>query len=167
MNKDKFILDACCGPRSIWVQKEQENTLYIDVRKEEKGFIAQRPNCNINPDVILDFRKLPFQDKKFKLIVWDPPHLIQRKQTGIIIKKYGSLNPISWEDDLKKGFAELWRCLDNYGVLIFKFCNLNIPINKVINLFPHKPLFGTTTNKRDNAITRWFTYMKIPGGLNG
>jgi hypothetical protein len=36
-------------------------------------------------------------------------------------KTYGCLNAETWQDDIKKGFDECWRCLDDYGVLIFKW----------------------------------------------
>ena len=36
---DKFILDACCGGRMMWFNKNHPNCLYIDIRKEEKGYI--------------------------------------------------------------------------------------------------------------------------------
>jgi len=163
--KNKFILDACCSIRSIWVQKKHPNCLYIDIRKKDKGFVKFRPNREINPDLIADFRDLPFPDKSFKLIAWDPPHLkgkMREGETDAISATYGKLDPITWQIDLKKGFNEIWRCLDDYGVLIFKFNNYSIPFKDVLALFPEKALFGTTSNNRKNSITKWFTYMKIP-----
>ncbi len=65
--ENKFILDACCGCRQFWFNKNHTNTLYIDNRTEEKGFQDARPNKEIKPDEIADFRNLPFSDKKFKL----------------------------------------------------------------------------------------------------
>lgn len=70
----KFILDASCGGRTIWFNKNHPNALYIDIRKEEKGIIWDRPNFEVNPDIQMDFRYLKFKDKQFKLVVWDPPH---------------------------------------------------------------------------------------------
>ena len=72
--KDKFILDACCGGRMMWFNKKHPNTIYIDIRREEKGLCKERPNFEVNPDKIMDFTNLEFPDKKFKLVVWDPPH---------------------------------------------------------------------------------------------
>lgn len=71
--KDKFILDACCSARMMWFDKTHPNTVYIDIRKEEKGFRKHRPNNEIKPDYQMDFRDLQFPDKSFKLIAWDPP----------------------------------------------------------------------------------------------
>ena len=61
--KDKFILDACCGPKYMWTNKNHPNTIYIDVRKEEKGFDTNRPTISINPDIVADFRDLRFEDE--------------------------------------------------------------------------------------------------------
>ncbi len=36
--ENKYILDACCGGKCFWFNKKHPNTLYIDIRKEEKGF---------------------------------------------------------------------------------------------------------------------------------
>ena len=103
--KDKFILDACCGGRMMWFNKKHPNTLYIDIRKEKAGFIKEIPNFKINPDIIMDFRKLKFKDNSFKLVVLDPPHLV-RAGEGIFKKKFGGLIPETWQDDLKRGFKE-------------------------------------------------------------
>ena len=37
---EKYILDVCCGSRAWWKQKKNPNTIYMDIRKEEKGFIG-------------------------------------------------------------------------------------------------------------------------------
>lgn len=166
ITKDKFILDPTCSSRSIWFNKKHPNTIYADIRKEEKGFIPVRPNFEINPDIIADFRSLPFQDRQFKLISWDPPHLRNLDKKSWIYKKYGSLGP-HWEEDLLKGFNELWRVLDDYGVLILKWSkshdnrpNRDISISKIIKLLPEDPLFGHPSGSKSN--TMWFCFMKIP-----
>ncbi len=158
--KDKFILDACCGPRFMWFNKKHPNTIYVDIRKEEKGFVKERPNCCVDPDVIADFRNLPFKDKQFKHVVWDPPHLLKLMETSIMRKKFGVLNSETWQADLKKGFNECWRVLDDYGTLIFKWNEGNIPTKKVLSLFPVEPLYGHPTAK--SGKTKWMTFMKIP-----
>ena len=160
MSREKFILDACCGPRMMWFDKKHPNTVYIDIRKEEKGFIANRKDREVNPDIIMDFRDLKFKDKTFKLITWDPPHLLSLGKNSIMRKTFGCLDYQTWESDLRKGFLELWRVLDDHGVLIFKFNVNEIPIRKVLRLFPERPLFGHTTGSKSQ--TRWMTFMKIP-----
>lgn len=156
---EKFILDPTCGGRTIWYEKQHPNVVYGDIRTEEKGLCKERPNFYVKPDVILDYRCLNYPDKKFKLIVWDPPH-IDFYKTSIMGKKYGSLG--DWQRDLPKGFAELWRVLADYGVLIFKWNEEKIKIKEILELFNQTPLFGHRTGSKSK--TMWLCFMKIPEG---
>jgi len=107
----KFILDATCGGRTIWFNKKNPNAVYIDIRKEDKGLCPERPNFEVQPDYQMDFRKMDFDDKVFKLVVWDPPHSTTFSKDSIMGKKYGPLNPQTYPRDLKEGFDECWRVL--------------------------------------------------------
>jgi hypothetical protein len=160
MDPKKFILDACCGGRSFWFNKHHPNAIYQDIRRAPKGLIKERPNFNVDPDIIGDFRKMGFPNKSFKLIVWDPPHLTQGGQTGWQVKKYGLLDKKTWKSDLTQGFKECWRVLDDYGILIFKWNEVSISVRDVLNCFPELPLFGHPTAKAGK--TKWFCFMKIP-----
>lgn len=163
VSDDKFILDACCGPRFMWLNKNHPNTIYIDIRNEDKGYRKDRPNLCIKPDIVMDFTKLDFPDECFKLIFWDPPHLRAKKLGCNLLKQYGALRPESWQGDLKKGFSELWRVLKPFGVLLFKWNNYDINVNKVLRLFPVKPLVKQTIyNKNIQHRTNWFAFIKIP-----
>jgi len=144
----------------MWFEKKHPNTLYIDVRNDGAGTIPSQPNFKVQPDIIMDFRDLKFPDKSFKLVVWDPPHLKSLGETSIMRKKFGCLNAETWPYDLKKGFTEAWRVLEDFGVLIFKWNIGEIPIKKVLELFPEQPLFGHTTGSKSE--TRWMCFMKIP-----
>ena len=160
MNK-KFILDACCSGRQFWYNKKHPNTIYIDIRKEEKGFVKSRPNFEVNPDIVMDFRNLNFKDKSFKLVVFDPPHMLTLGENSIFNKRYGRLNKKTWEEDIKKGFKECWRVLEDYGVLTFKWNDQEIPLKKVLSLFLVIPLYGSVLQNARNK-TYWLTFMKIP-----
>jgi hypothetical protein len=161
VEKDKFILDACCGCKMMWFNKNHPNTLYIDIRKEPKGFIKGR-NESINPDKIMDFRELEFKDKSFKLVAWDIPHLITLGETSKFKKFFGKLDKNDWKKDIEKGFKEIMRVLDDYGVLMLKFNDYEIPFKELLSIFPVEPLFGNVTNSRGKAQTKWFCFMKIP-----
>lgn len=166
--KNKFILDATCGSRSIWFQKAHPNAIYTDIRKVS-GLDPSRPNFKINPDQVMDFRALKFPDKTFRLIVWDPPHFKSLSLDSWIGKRYGTLDPETWEEDIKKGFSEIWRVLRDHGILIFKWskpldggCKKRvISISKILKLIePIRPLFGHPSGSKANTI--WMCFMKIP-----
>lgn len=161
---NKFILDATCGCRTIWFQKKQQNTLYIDQRKEERGFIKDRPNFSVQPDIVMDFRNMSFEDKKFKLVVWDPPHLVNIGKTAQMRLRYGGLDRVTWKEDLSKGFKECWRVLEDYGILIFKWNERDIPLKEILSCFNQTPLFGHPSGS--NSKTYWCCFMKIPKGDN-
>lgn len=159
VTNDKFILDACCGTKGMWFNKNHPNTLYIDIRKEASGFIKGRKE-SVEPDYVMDFRNLAFEDDTFSLVVWDIPHFTNLGKTSKFRKFYGVLDKENWEDDLKKGFAEIWRVLKQQGVLVLKFNNYEIKFKHLLSLFPHEPLFGNVTNSRGKAQTKWFLFMK-------
>jgi hypothetical protein len=98
----------------------------------------------------------------------DPPHLLGKEgSNSTLIKQYGCLFAETWQSDLKRGFAECWRVLDDYGVFIFKWNDLNITVDKVLNQFPVQPLFGQVTSGGatkgiKKTQTYWFCFMKIP-----
>ena len=154
---EKFILDVCCGGRMMWFDKNNKDTLYCDIRECEKGHIEHCPNWECKPDVICDYKDLPFDDKSFKLIVWDIPHII-KDSGGIINKKDGSLGD-NLKEDTKKAFDSIWSKLDIHGTLIFKYSDLNIKITDMLKLFSVKALFGTRTKKSVNS-TYWICFFK-------
>lgn len=163
-NSDKFILDACCGGRMFWFNKKHPNTMYIDNRTANKGHIKyeQAKNHEVNPDEIMDFRKMSIPDGKFKLVVFDPPHILRNCASGYQQAKYGNLNKQTWENDLYQGFNECYRVLDDYGVLIFKWSEVDVPVSKIISVIGKEPLFGHKSGKQSK--THWMCFMKIPGG---
>jgi SAM-dependent methyltransferase len=154
---DKVILDACCGGRHIWIQKNNDKTVYMDIRAVERGTIQLQPNWCVEPDIVSDYRDMPFDDNTFRLVVWDVPHKI-KPDRGIITTKYGNLGN-RWKEDLAEGFDEIMRVLKPEGILCFKFNDLDISFKEVLDIFPVKPLFGTPTKKGVNN-TAWFIYMK-------
>ncbi len=159
MINKKFILDACCSVRAMWTNKNHPNTIYIDNRREPLGHGRKE---KINPDYIMDFRKMKFKSNSFKLVVFEPPHLKTLGRTSYFRSKFGCLDKETWEDDLKKGFDECWRVLEDYGVLIFKWSNNEIKFREVLKLAPTEPLFFNTSNNKATSTTKWFCFMKIP-----
>ena len=153
---NKFILDACCGSRMFWFDKSNPNVLFADIRSENH-ILCDGRKLNIQPDIIADFRQLPFSDNSFKMVVFDPPHLKQLGQNSWMAMKYGVLLP-TWELDIKAGFDECLRVLEPYGTLIFKWNENQIKVSKILDLINYKPLFGHISGKQSN--THWISFMK-------
>ena len=112
----------------------------------------------------MDFRKLDLPNKSFKLVVFDPPHIRRTwDNKGHIARDYGVLSPENWEIDIKQGFDECWRVLEDYGILIFKWGATEVSIKDILNIIKKEPLFGHRTRRNKNiSSTHWFCFMKIP-----
>lgn len=102
---------------------------------------------------------MPFADGSFKLVVFDPPHFNKLGKNSFTAQKYGRLFP-TWETDLKQGFDECMRVLSDFGVLIFKWNEFQIPINDILDVFGADPLFGHKSGKASK--THWLCFMKFP-----
>lgn len=150
----KKILDACCGSKMFWFDKENKDTIFMDNRYYEDTLCDGRI-LKINPDIIADFRHMPFQDESFYLVVFDPPHLLKAGENSWLAKKYGKLKLDSWREDIRQGFNECMRVLKPNGTLIFKWNEEQIKLNEILVTIDFKPLFG---NKRSN--THWLVFMK-------
>ena len=118
MSNDKKILDVCCGGRMFWFNKQNILADYMDIRKENH-ILCDGREVIVSPEIIGDFRKIPFQDGTYKVVVFDPPHMRTLGENSWMAKKYGKLSE-NWEDDIKKGFSECFRVLADDGKLIFK-----------------------------------------------
>ncbi len=154
---DHAVLDMCCGSRMFWFDKKDERAVFSDIRSEEHTLCDGR-HLVISPDVIADFRALPFPDNTFPVVVFDPPHLERVGDDAWMGKKYGRLNKDTWRDDLRAGFAEAFRVLRPHGVLIFKWNETQIPVSQVLALTEIKPLIGQRTGKNDK--THWISFVK-------
>ncbi len=153
---NKFILDACCGSRMFWFDKENSKVIFGDNRKENH-ILCDGRKLNINPDIDMDFRDMPFGDNRFKLVVFDPPHLKQLGKNSWMAKKYGKLNE-NWKEDIQSGFSECWRVLEPNGILIFKWNETQIKVSEILKLINWSPLFGHKSGKLQR--THWLCFMK-------
>ena len=116
------ILDACCGGRAFWFDKNNPNVLFADNRVMEPEFVGNEKNGRVRkclPDVVMDFRNMDISDETFNLVVFDPPHLFLG-ENSYMAKCYGRLNKETWKEDLKQGFHECFRVLKKGNMLIFK-----------------------------------------------
>lgn len=147
------ILDATCGSRMIWFDKQNPDVLYMDNRKLT-DILCDGRVLNINPDVIADFRNMPFPDNTFYLVVFDPPHLLKAGKNSWLAKKYGVLSQ-NWKQDIAQGFNECMRVLKPNGTLIFKWNEEQVKLSEVLKVIGQKPLFGNRRSK-----THWLVFMK-------
>ena len=55
------ILDACCGLKMFWYDKEEPHTTYMDIRNEVLAYTDRDTvrEVVINPDIMSDFRNIP------------------------------------------------------------------------------------------------------------
>jgi SAM-dependent methyltransferase len=156
------ILDACCGSRMFWFDKNDSRATFIDKRRERHVLpdISSKGGSReliIDPDHIADFTDLPFADNTFALVVFDPPHIKRNGATGWVGLKYGTLKE-NWKEMLSCGFSECFRVLRPDGVLIFKWCETETAVSQILALTPNKPLIGHKSGKRQH--THWITFMK-------
>lgn len=160
------ILDACCGSRMFWFDRQNESAVYVDKRCEahelkDKSSKGGSRTLVIDPDIKADFTDLPFPDDNFALVVFDPPHLIRNGRKGWLAKKYGKLEG-DWREELRRGFAECFRVLRPEGTLIFKWNEHEVPVSQILKLTPEQPLFGNRCGK--TAKSHWLVFMKAPLG---
>lgn len=149
----KPIIDVCCGAKMFWFNKSHPQAVFMDIRELEDTLCDGRKFV-IKPDIIGDFKDIPFPDNSFKLAVFDPPHLEKIGDNAWMAKKYGKLGG-QWKDDIKQGFSECMRVLEPGGVLVFKWNEQQIKLGEVLKLIDYKPLFGDRRSK-----TIWTIFMK-------
>lgn len=156
---DKIILDATCGFRTIWFDKHNHKTLYVDKRCETLSRIwaGSERTCDVSPDVVADFTALPFEDNSFWHVVFDPPHLLHVGEGAWLKKKYGKL-PDDWKPLIRDGFRECMRVLKPNGTLIFKWCEIDIPTREIIKAIDVEPLYGHRSGKKSQ--THWLAFIK-------
>ncbi|MEN3144626.1 class I SAM-dependent methyltransferase [Ochrobactrum sp. WV_118_8] len=156
------VLDVCCGSRMFWFDQSDPRAIFGDKRSErhilrDSSSTGGSRELVIEPDILLDFTDLPFDDNSFYLVVFDPPHLLNNGKSGWLAKKYGKLGQ-NWKDDIRAGFAECFRVLKNNGTLVFKWNEHEIPVSELLALTHRKPLFGNRSGKA--MKTHWLVFMK-------
>lgn len=88
----KRILDACCGSRMCWFDKNNPEALFMDIRQETTTLCDGR-TLEVRPDVVGDFRKMPFDNESFHIVLFDPPHLKNLGKSSWMAKKIRSSVP--------------------------------------------------------------------------
>jgi SAM-dependent methyltransferase len=159
----KSVLDPCCGTRMMWFDKADPRAVFGDIRSETHVVTDRTHRADgtrtlvIKPDVLIDFRALPFQDEAFKLVIFDPPHLVRAGPKSWLAAKYGKLSK-DWRADIAAGFNECFRVLEPGGTLVFKWNETQIKLRDLLALAPHAPLCGHTSGNR--GLTHFYVFQK-------
>lgn len=158
------VLDPCCGSKMMWLDRGHEDVLFGDKRNEVLTYTDRSHGkqdgtrtLRIEPDILLDFRALPFADETFSLIAFDPPHLERAGPRSWLAGKYGKLGD-DWRSDIQQGFAECFRVLKPDGTLVFKWNETQVKVKEVLALTPIEPLFGHLSGRK--GLTHWLVFMK-------
>lgn len=146
-----FWFDRADG-RALFVDKRRENVV-ADTREGRRHIV-------VDPDILADFKALPFAAATFSLVVFDPPHTFAGPK-GWTAKKYGTLKA-DWREEIRAGFAECFRVLCPLGTLIFKWNEHRIPVSTILQLTTEKPLFGQRCGT--TAKTHWIVFHKPGAG---
>jgi len=129
----------------MYTNKYSENIVYLDRQKE----------LYIKPTIYADSQQLPFKDKSFDIILFDPPHqwasgkkipfygapYIKRilRTMGIKGRTYYGVEQYQNKRQLIRYIyqsqKEFKRVLKDDGVLLFKWCEVEIPIDRILQIF--------------------------------
>jgi SAM-dependent methyltransferase len=160
------ILDATCGFRGIWYQKNHPYVTFMDKRKDvyysnhKKG----KRRIVVNPDIVSEWKNAPFPDNYFDMVVFDPPHLVwskgSTKKESSLDKCYGYLREETWRQDLQQGIKKLFQILKPEGIFILKWCENSKRIEEVLKLCPYKPMFGSNTKSKGKTENFWILFIK-------
>jgi len=160
------ILDATAGSRSIWYQKNHPFVTFMDKRKvdiwdktKNKKFSSTR-RIKVDPDVVSEWKDAPFPDEHFDMIIFDPPHLIRKREwsDSSMVTRYGKLYQDNYKQVLQEGIKKLFNILKQEGIFILKWCDTDRSVDEIIKLCPYKPMVGTRTGQGNK--NHWILFIK-------
>ena len=79
----KPILDVCCGSKMFYFNKDNPDVLFMDCRQIEETLCDGR-KLEVKPDIIADFRKIPFSDKSFSMVVFRSAAFIESRRKSMV-----------------------------------------------------------------------------------
>lgn len=131
------ILDMSAGNRAVWVDKNRDDTVFVDVR------------ASVRPTVVADARRLPF-NQIFNLIVFDPPHVNGGKNSHIA-RDYGHHTSAQIRDIVRGSASEAHRVALPDALMAFKWNDHDQSFAKMLTLMADwwTPLFGHVTSSRE------------------
>lgn len=100
---DGTVLDCTFGRGTFWRRWRPTKLVATDLRQD----------CA--PDGAYDFRRLPFVDSAFDVVVFDPPYKLNGQPDEEVDERYGVHEPTPWRermDLIRDGFIECLRVAD-------------------------------------------------------
>jgi ubiquinone/menaquinone biosynthesis C-methylase UbiE len=150
----KPILDVCCGGKMFYADKNDSRVMFCDIRKLPRQKLSNGGYFEVAPDVQADFTNLPFEDEKFKLIIFDPPH-VNCGERSFLYVKYGTLRK-NWKEALTKGFSECFRVLSAGGTLIFKWSDCRFALKEILELTPERTVITHRAKSTSGKANTYF-----------
>ena len=141
----------------FWFDKNNPLVTFMDNREFE-DVLRDGRSLRVKPNVLGDFRKIPYDSGTFDLVIFGPPHLLKVGEKSWLAQKYGKLNQSTWKDDLRQGFSECFRVLRPNGILVFKWNETDITVSEILKLTEQKPLIGHKSGKLNK--THWILFYK-------
>ena len=140
----------------MWYDKSNPSVVFGDIRKESHTLCDGRA-LEINPDILMDARQLPFPDETFWHVVQDWPHMKKLGVNSCMAKKYGVLLP-TWKTDVKGMFDEGMRVLKTNGTMVIKWNESQISETELLEVLQVKPMYRHRSGKGNKTI--WLNFFK-------
>lgn len=117
------ILDATCSHRLMWENRNDPETVYMDIRPE------------VAPDIVGDITRAPFAAGTFDLVIFDPPHA-SLGVNSTMADRYGVFTDAQIRAAVASGFQEISRVLREDGLCLFKWSDGSYPLGKMVAMRP-------------------------------
>jgi len=169
-----MILDATCGNRVMWKEKQVHHVVYMDKEKE----------LRIKPTIVADLRKAPFRDKSFQAIFFDPPYYWGSDNLWYLIPdaktyyekfgekrqapRYYGVDKFASRSSLISAIyytlKEFHRVLQPNGLLWLKWCEVKISLDKIFCLFLNftemlRLVIGDPLQTHSDCQTYWICFL--------
>ena len=141
-----MILDATAGNRIVWQDKHPENVTFMDFQRKLER----------KPTIFADNRNMPFRDKTFSTVFFDPPHAWAFRSIFFgfpdrdsYIRNHPNDRrrfPVYYGMELYRsksallkaiydGLKEVRRVLKDDGLLWLNWSELRLSLNRILVLF--------------------------------
>jgi hypothetical protein len=156
------VLDACCGSRMFWFDRQHQDAVYLD-KRQESHTLTDRSSAGGARELVISrtwWATSPtcpsMTDRSRSSCSILPTSLATERRDGW--PRNTDRSGGNWRDDIRAGFSECFRVLRPDGTFIFKWNEHSITVSEVLSLTPHKPLFGNRCGK--TAKSHWIVFMK-------